>query len=176
MATAFAVLPGLVTRHTHGYAIAFSALIAGIALSTGILVQPLARRLDGVGDIRGAAVGLSGSIVGMLIGAAAAEQASPVLAACAAVPFGASYGFCLVSGLLETQRLADPEELAALTAVFYALTYLGFAGPVVYAELNAFATYPELLLAGAGLAASTLAVVVVSGHAAAPAPVQPAAA
>ena len=176
VSTAFAVLPGLVTRHTHGYAVGFSALVAGIALSTGILVQPLARRLDRVNDIRGAAVGLAASVLGMLVGAAAAEQASPVLAAVAAVPFGASYGFCLVSGLLETHRLADPAELAALTAVFYALTYVGFAGPLVYAEVNAVATYPEILLTGAGLALVTLVVVVFSGRGAVPERAQPVAA
>lgn len=164
VSTAFAVLPGLVTRHTHGYAIAFSALAAGIGLSTGIAVQSIARRIDRVNDIRGATIGLLGAILGMLIAAEAAEQASPLLAAVAAVPLGASYGFCLVSGLLETQRLANPEELAALTAVFYALTYVGFAGPLVFAELDNVATYPELLVGGAGLAFVTLLAVLRGGR------------
>lgn len=159
VSTAFAVLPGLVTRNTHGYAIAFSALAAGIALTTGVAVQPIARRLDRVDDIRGATVGLLAAVVGLLVAAAAAEHRSPLLVAVAALPLGASYGFCLVSGLLETQRLADPGELAGLTAVFYALTYVGFAGPLVLASLNAVAGYPTLLLGAAALAVLTLAVV-----------------
>jgi hypothetical protein len=76
-----------------------------------------------------------------------------------AAVLGAGYGFCLVAGLLEVQRLAGPDDLAGLTAVFYALTYVGFAVPVALAELTHLAGYPTLLLVLAGLAAACLAVV-----------------
>ena len=71
---------------------------------------------------------------------------------------GAGYGCCLVAGLLQTQRIAAPGELGGLTAVYYALTYLGFAAPVVLALLAALLPYWVLLLGAAGLAALTLAV------------------
>jgi hypothetical protein len=71
---------------------------------------------------------------------------------------GAGYGFILVSGLLEVQRVAGPDELAGLTAVFYTLTYVGFAAPIVLAELTGLTTYPTLLLALAGLATISLVV------------------
>jgi hypothetical protein len=70
---------------------------------------------------------------------------------------GAGYGFVLVSGLLEVQRLVGPAELAGLTAVFYALTYLGFAAPLVLAELDRWGSYPQLLLGCAALALLTAA-------------------
>jgi hypothetical protein len=74
----------------------------------------------------------------------------------AAAFLGSGYGLCLVSGLLEVQRIARPGELAGLTAVFYALTYLGFAAPIVLAALHGVAGYPELLLFTAVLAALSL--------------------
>jgi hypothetical protein len=65
-----------------------------------------------------------------------------------------------VAGLLQTQRIAPMGELAGLTAVYYALTYLGFAVPVVLAALARWTTYPLLLLVLAGLAVLTLATAV----------------
>ena len=72
---------------------------------------------------------------------------------------GGGYGVCLVGGLLEVQRIAGPDELAGLNAVFYALTYVGFALPILLAELARFTSFTVLLLALTGLAAACLAVV-----------------
>jgi predicted MFS family arabinose efflux permease len=155
-----AVLPGLVTSTTAGWTVAFNALIAGVTLGTGFAVQPLGRRLAATGPRRGVAAGLGAVTVGLLVAAAAAALASPVLVGVAAVVLGAGYGCCLVSGLLQTQRIAPPGELAGLTAVYYALTYLGFAAPVVLAGLVRWTTYPVLLLALAALAVVTLGVAV----------------
>lgn len=68
------------------------------------------------------------------------------------MPLGAGYGLGLISGLLETQRIAGPDDLAGLTAVFYALTYVGFALPLLLAWLHPVASYPVMLCAVAGLA------------------------
>ena len=155
-AVAFAVLPSVISTHTRGYGIAFAGVAAGLTLAVGVLVQPLARRLDGVGDNRGTTAGLISVIAGMLVAALAATQGSPLEALAAAALLGAGYGFILVSGLLEVQRLAGPDELAGLTAVFYTLTYVGFAAPIVLAELTGLTTYPVLLVALAGLAAISL--------------------
>jgi len=146
----------VISAHTGGYGIAFAGVTAGLTLAVGVLVQPLARRLDGVGDNRGATVGLVAVIVGMLVAALAATQGSPLEVLAAAALLGAGYGFILVSGLLEVQRLAGPHELAGLTAVFYTLTYVGFAAPIVLAELTGLTTYPVLLAALAGLATLSL--------------------
>lgn len=83
---AFAVLPSLVSAHLHGFAIVFSAVLAAITLGTGVLIQPLARRLDHPGQITGALLGLAATVVGVLIGVAAAATVDPVLAFVAAVP------------------------------------------------------------------------------------------
>ncbi|RBY96550.1 MFS transporter [Blastococcus sp. TF02-8] len=155
---AIAVLPGLVTGSTAGWTVAFSALVAGGTLGTGFLVQPTARRIAAGSPRRGVVCGLVAVVAGLCVAAGAAATASPWLVALAAVLLGTGYGCCLVSGLLETQRIAAPGELAGLTAVYYALTYVGFAAPVVLALLATLLPYWVLLLGAAGLAALTLAV------------------
>ena len=151
----FAVLPGLVTHSTGSCEVGFAALMAGLTLGLGILVQPLARRLDRVGDVRGALAGLLAIAAGVLLGALAAHEQSWPFIVPAAVLLGAGYGLCLVAGLLETQRLARREDLASLTAIYYALTYVGFAAPILLAELERLASASLLLVLTAMLAALT---------------------
>ncbi|TFV52389.1 MFS transporter [Blastococcus sp. TF02A_35] len=155
-----AVLPGLVTGTTAGWTVAFSSLVAGVTLGTGFLVQPTARRIAAASPRRGVVCGLAAVVVGLGTAAAAAATTSPWLVATAAVVLGTGYGCCLVSGLIQTQRIAAPGELAGLTAVYYALTYVGFAAPVLLSLLAALVPYWVLLLGAAGLAAATLAVAV----------------
>jgi MFS family permease len=158
-AISFAVLPATVTRATRSYEVAFAAVVAGVTLLAGVLIQSAARRLDARSEATGMQAGLGLVTVGLLVGALAASTAQPVLVLAAAAVLGAGYGTCLVSGLLEVQRIADPDRLAGLTAVFYALTYVGFAAPIALAGLRFAATTPQLLLAAAGLCAVTLAAV-----------------
>ena len=126
-AVSFAVLPTVISSRTSGYGIAFAGVVAGVTLGVGVLIQPLARRLDGGGGVRGATVGLAAVVAGMALAALAAHLLSPPLVLATGAVLGAGYGCCLVAGLLEVQRIAGPDELAGLTAVFYALTYVGFA-------------------------------------------------
>jgi MFS family permease len=156
---AFAVLPTLVSSRTHGYPVIFAGALAGLTLGVGVLIQPLARRLDRVDDARGVVAGLAAVTVGMALAAVAAHTLDLVLVVVAAAALGVGYGLGLVSGLLEVQRIAAPAELAGLSAVFYVLTYVGFAIPVALAHLTGVAGYPTLLAALAGLSLLSLAVV-----------------
>jgi hypothetical protein len=156
---AFAVLPTLVSSRTHGYPVIFAGALAGLTLGAGVLIQPLARRLDRVDDARGVVAGLAAVTVGMVLAAVAAHTLDLVLVVVAAAVLGVGYGLGLVSGLLEVQRIAAPAELAGLSAVFYVLTYVGFAIPVALAHLTGVAGYPTLLAALAGLSLLSLAVV-----------------
>jgi Major Facilitator Superfamily len=154
---AIAVLPGLVRDATPGWTVAFSALVAGLTLGTGVAVQPLARRLAAADPGRAVAAGLTAAVLGLLAAAGAAALATPLAVVVAALLLGGAYGLCLVAGLVQTQRTAPPRELAGLTAVYYALTYLGFAAPVALAGLSLLVPYPALLAALAAGAALTLA-------------------
>jgi MFS family permease len=161
----FAVLPGLVSRQTGSFEVGFAALIAGLTLTLGVSIQPLARRLDAVDDVRGTLVGLAAVTAGVLLGALAGSSDSWPLVVPAAILLGCGYGLCLVSGLLEIQRLASGADLASLTAVFYALTYIGFAAPIVLAELERLTSATVLLLCAAALVASTAVEVAYAGSA-----------
>jgi MFS family permease len=161
----FAVLPGLVSRQTGSFEVGFAALIAGLTLALGVSIQPLARRLDAVDDVRGTLVGLAAVTAGVLLGALAGSGDSWALVVPAAILLGCGYGLCLVSGLLEIQRLASGADLASLTAVFYALTYVGFAAPIVLAELERLTSATVLLLCAAALVALTAVEVAYAGSA-----------
>ncbi|HEX5194118.1 MAG TPA: MFS transporter [Solirubrobacteraceae bacterium] len=153
----FAVLPILVADQTGSFGVGFAAVIAGLTLGLGITIQPLARRLDSVQSVRGMLVALAAICAGTLVGALAGATHSWPLVVPAGVLLGGGYGICIVSGLLEIQRIAHRDDLASLTAVFYALTYVGFAAPIVLTELERFASAPLLLVCTAGVVALTAA-------------------
>jgi MFS family permease len=80
----------------------------------------------------------------------------------AAVVLGAGYGIALVAGLSEVQRIAGPADLAGLTAVYYALTYLGFAVPATLAYIHEYLpgiTYPWMFGFGAVAAVATFVLI-----------------
>ncbi|WP_246256844.1 MFS transporter [Amycolatopsis anabasis] len=154
---ALAYLPGLVGDRLGGGALAFSALVTTLTAVAGILVLPLARGVDRPGTPRLIGAALVTVVAGLLVAAAAAATAQPVLVVLAAVVLGGGYGCCQVCGLLEVQRLARPGELAGLTALYQALTYLGFAAPFLLAAAQRFVPASVLLLVVAALAVLTLA-------------------
>ncbi len=97
--------------------------------------------------------------VGLALSAATAVLDRLWLLFPCAVVLGAAYGLCLVAGLVQVQRLAPADSLGRLTAVFYVLSYLGFAAPYVLALGARLAGYPTLLSVTAGLALLTAAAV-----------------
>jgi hypothetical protein len=99
-------------------------------------------------------------VVGLALSAGAVHTGDLPLAFLADCFLGAGYGFGLVGGLLEVHRLAPRTELAGLTAVFYTLTYVGFAFPVLLTALTGLAGYAVLLAALAALAALSLVLLV----------------
>jgi Major Facilitator Superfamily len=133
-AFAFVVLPARISS-AHNDAVGFAGLVTALTLGTGVLLQPLAQRLERRRALGGAIVGLAGSALGLALGVLALALHSRVVVACAALPLGAGYGMCLVSGLHETERLAVSSERGATVAVYYALTYVGFSVPYLVSIL-----------------------------------------
>lgn len=156
--TAFAVVPVLVRSATAGAPIAYATLLAVVALACGAAVQPFAVRIGARTGGRQLAVGLAVSTAGILLAALTGLLAAPVLGVVAAAVLGSGYGLCLVSGLTEVQRMADPAALAGLTAVYYSLTYVGFAFPALIAGLSGLLPAPLLLVLLAAACAACLAV------------------
>src|SRR4029077_9228290 len=122
----------------------------------GVLVQPVARKLDAhASGNRAATTGLAVMVAGLVLSAVTAHAQHTWLLIPSSIVLGTGYGLCLVAGLVEVQRLAHPEALAGLTAIFYVLTYLGFAAPYVLTLAAGLASYTTLLLITAGLALLT---------------------
>lgn len=159
-AIAFALLPSVVGTGRSADGVALTAAITCITALAGVVIQPLARRVEaGPRDHAGALLGLLVLAGGLALGALAADARENWLLFPSAVVLGSAYGLCLVAGLLEVQRLAAEGALAGLTATFYVFTYLGFAAPYLIALAAHATSYAVLLMFASGLALLTAAVV-----------------
>jgi MFS family permease len=94
---------------------------------------------------------------GYALAALGSGSGSPPLLLLAALLLGGGGGLVLAAGLGLMARVARPERRGALSAVFYACAYLGFAGPYLTAVM-AQATTVQVPLTAAALLALALAV------------------
>jgi len=127
--------------------VAVTGVLAGVTLGAGTLVAGLQRRLGRWTAVVGTVLGAAGY-------AAAAAFAStgwlPWLVVAAPL-LGSGGGLCLAAGLTLTARLAAPSRLGALTALFLAIAYLGFAVPFVMAVVARQTSATVPLAAAAGI-------------------------
>ncbi|APT85708.1 hypothetical protein CAQU_12440 [Corynebacterium aquilae DSM 44791] len=166
----FLTLTSLTSAQT-AWPVAYTGLIGSVTMLTGVAVQPWAQRLSAKarphatvsrapgGEVEAAGelsryvppavVGLGCATAGLLLGAVVAWTQVVWLVFPAAVLLGASYGIMMVSGLREVEFLAPAEELGALIAVFYSLTYVGFFAPYVLSIVGPLVGYATCLVAGA---------------------------
>ncbi|WP_241972583.1 MFS transporter [Cryobacterium cryoconiti] len=142
---AYAIMPKLVEDQLGSLNLAYATLLTVVTLGTGAFVQPQVARINRLTGGRALTVGMSVMLVGVALSAATAIVLSPVLALISAIVLGAAYGICIVAGLVEIQKISTPADLAGITGVYYSLTYLGFLLPVLFASLNALASYTALL-------------------------------
>lgn len=162
-AVAYAIIPALMSARTAGAPIAFAALCCVLGLAAGFGIQSVGRRIDDPNGVRGVVTALVVVAVGMVLAAVAAHVLTIWLSLIAATVLGCGYGMAMIAGLLEVQRIAGPRDLAGLTAVFYGVTYLGFAMPALLAwiaETLPSVTYTEMFVAGLIAALVCLAVAV----------------
>ncbi len=155
----FAVQPTTLGGAVGSYGLLVATLLTAVTLTAGFLAQSLARRVDARSRSAGTRIGLVLVIAGTAVAALTAATASIPVAVAGAVLLGAGYGFTLLSGLQEVQRIAAPDHLAGLTAVFYTLTYVGFLAPLVLSALTPVAGYPVLLAMVAVIELACLALV-----------------
>ncbi len=155
-ATAYAIVPGLMAQQVGDYRIGFSGLLCLVTLGCGVVIQTIGKQIDSVRSARGTAVALAVTIPAMALAAIAARTLSIGWSIVAAAALGLAYGMLLISGLQEIQRIAGPDDLAGLTAVFYSLTYLGFFIPAILAALDRWFDYRQMFLGGAVIAAISL--------------------
>ena len=132
-----------------GAGVAVTGLVAGVTLGAGTLVAGLQRRLGRWTAVVGVVLGAAGFAAAT---AFAATEALPWLVAASPL-LGAGGGLCLAAGLTLTGRLAAPSRLGALTALFLACAYLGFAAPYLIAASARATSAPVPLAVAAGLSA-----------------------
>ena len=154
----YAIMPRLVQDQVST-PIAFSALLTVVCLGCGFTIQQFGSRINTTHNARGPILGLCLVLVGMLIATVSAGEIAIWNTVIVAVVLGAGYGLCMVSGLTEVQRIAGPDDLGGLTAVYYALTYIGFFFPMILTELSDTLDYTEMLGFGIVMAVLCLAVV-----------------
>lgn len=164
-AVAFALLPSITGAGHAANGIALSAAVTALTALAGVLIQPLARRLDARGrGNRAATAGLLVLAGALALSAVTAQDRQVWLLVPCAIVFGSAYGLCLVAGLIEVQRIAGPHALGSLTAAFYMLAYLGFAVPSLLVLGARLASYAILLALTAALALGTAALVTWQAH------------
>ena len=138
----FAVLADLLGGDA-GLPTAYAGVMVGVTLGSGVLIQPVIRRLAQTAPpSRPPIAGLLAATVGMTAGAILVASTElpgrafwllPI-----AVLLGIGYGTLLVAGLVEVEMQAGPRDHAGLVAVFYVIAYIGMGTPYVMAELSKF--------------------------------------
>lgn len=146
LAIAYVITPALVGSRIGDDRVAFATLLTVVALGTGALAQPLVARIADLTGGRQLVVGLGLTFLGVALCAVEAAVLSPALAVAIAIVMGLGYGISIVSGLIEVQRMAGPDDLAGLTGIYCSLTYVGFLLPVALAALAGVASYVALLI------------------------------
>ena len=144
---AYAVMPALVQDELGEWTTLYATVLTVVTLGAGALVQNLVPGINRVTGGRAIVVGLGLMSLGMALGVAAALTADPILAFVVAIVLGLAYGICVVAGLILVQAIAEPDDLAGITGVYYSLAYSGFLLPTVLAALLPVLDY-SLSLAG----------------------------
>lgn len=144
---AYAIMPALVQEQLGSMTTVFATLLTVLTLGAGALVQNFVPAINRATGGHALPMGLALMTVGMALAVVAALFPTPWMVMVVAIVLGVAYGICLVSGLIHTQSIATPEDLAGLTGVYYALTYTGFLLPTVLAALLPIASYAVSLSA-----------------------------
>lgn len=139
---AYAIVPQSMATRVGHWALLYATVLTVVTLGSGVLIQPVARRLDHAHRPRAIVTAMVTVSAGIAVAAVAVTLRSPWWGAVAAVVLGAAYGVALVAGLVEVQRMSRPEDRAALTGVYYALSYVGFLLPTVVAVAGRWLTTP----------------------------------
>jgi MFS family permease len=149
---AYAIVPASVAPRLGHLALLYATALTVATLGAGVLVQPLAHRLDHPERPRSIGLAIGLVTLGAATAALTAALDLPWLGILAAVILGGGYGTALVAGLLEVGRLSDAEHLARATGIFYALAYIGFLFPMLVAIADQWAATATSLWILCGLA------------------------
>lgn len=154
----YAIMPSLIQKDVT-YPVAFSATVTAVALGLGFTIQQFNHLLDNAHSAKGQLVGLVITVVGMSLATWTATDVVMWKVVVTSLILGMGFGMCMVSCLGEVQRIAGPNDLGGLTAVYYAVTYIGFFFPMILTRMHDWFSYPQMLGFGAVMALISLIVV-----------------
>lgn len=155
------VLPLFLQRTMAGIDVAVTGVIAGLTMVSGVLVQPLGKRLA---PSRAAPLGGLLGGAGLTLSVLAETVAAWPLLLVVAVLLGAGYGLTLAAGLTAAEHLAAEEARGAITASFYAVAYVGFGVPLVVSAIATGVAFSAPLVGIALLCALLAAVLAGPGR------------
>ncbi|ATG53384.1 MFS transporter [Brachybacterium ginsengisoli] len=138
---AYAILPSTVEAQIGDAATIYATGLTVLTLGIGAIAQGAVGLIDRLTRGRALVVGMAGMSLGMILAAVAADLRHPAFVVGVAALLGASYGVCVVAGLVIAQSLATPRDLAGITGVYYSLAYLGFLLPTLLAALTPVLPY-----------------------------------
>ncbi|WIX98530.1 MFS transporter [Amycolatopsis mongoliensis] len=166
-AIALAYLPALVADQVSEHALLFSAVATATTALTGILVQPLAKKIHRTGGSRLLPAAMLAVLTGIGCAAWAASAMSPAAVLLASAVLGAAYGLTQFAGLVKVQEIAADRALGTATAAYQVLSYLGFALPflISFAQARTHVAPAVLLLVVLGAAVVATAWIAVTAHA-----------
>src|SRR5699024_4319676 len=147
---AYAVIPTVVEDSLGESATLYATVLTVLTLGVGAVAQGLVPVIDRLTRGRGLIVGLGGMTAGMILAAVTAELRNPTVAFVVAAVLGASYGVCIVSGLIVVQSIATPRDLAGISGVYYSLPYGGFLQPTLLEVLALQVSFVLSLSIGSG--------------------------
>lgn len=159
----FAVVPALMASLGEQLLL-YSTIAVAVTLGSGVLVQPLARRLDKPDSARASLTALALSITGLLLGIGAGLWQNPWMGLLASTLLGAGYGLMLVASMLETQRTASAEHLGSAMGTYYTLAYAGFLAPTVLAFFALWFSEFALLIAVVALGVVSFVTILVNSR------------
>lgn len=131
----FAVVPAYMANFGVDRLI-YSTVCVALTLGCGVFIQSVARKLDDPSSANAILVSLGTSAVGLGLLALAMALGNPWIGLLSSAVLGSGYGMMLVSGLLETQRLAPVGQLGSYNGKYYTLAYIGFLAPTILAFLG----------------------------------------
>lgn len=149
---------GFVTIPTRLHTALAAPLAAGTAtlIVNGVsgVVQVMARALRW--GPQSGTVGAVLAALGYAIAALAPPGLTPALGLPLLVVLGCASGLCLREGLIDLEAAAPPHLRGALTGVFYVVTYVGFALPLILAMVGSAVSV--MILSVMAVLASAMAV------------------
>lgn len=134
----FAIVPALSSAAGQS-SLFFTTAAVVITMGMGVLVQPLAKRYNDTSKINVLMAGLILSVLAFALMILVYLSGSEALGYIAFLISGSANGVLLVAGLSQVLDLAGSGEIGKLTGRFYAVCFIGFSFPTLFAMWRPFA-------------------------------------